>query len=70
MMAIESKTTVPSSSTSTGTAPGGENARMRARLSKRCGLRMSTMRSSNATPASFSASQARKAQLEALRVPE
>nr|WP_203322105.1 hypothetical protein [Pseudoxanthomonas beigongshangi] len=58
-----------SPSTSTGTAAGGENTAMRARFSNRCGLRMSTMRSSNAMSCSRSASHARNAQLEALRVP-
>lgn len=58
-----------SSSTSTGTAPGGENFAIAARLSNRWGTRMSTTISSKGTPASRSANQARSAQLEALRVP-
>ena len=68
MIARESKITA-SPSTSTGTAPGGENSRIRARFSKRCGTRISTTRSSKSMPCSRSASQARRAQLEAFFVP-
>ena len=51
-------------------APGGENSAIRARLAKRWGLRISTTRSSNSMSCSLSASQARKAQLDAFLVPE
>ena len=57
-----------SPSTRTGTAPGGENSAILARLAKRCGLRMSTTTSSNGMLASLRASHARNAQLDAFLV--
>jgi len=59
-----------SPSTRTGTAPGGEISAIFARLAKRWGLRMSTTTSTKGMSASLRASQARKAQLDAFRVPE
>jgi hypothetical protein len=53
-----------------GTVAEGEIVLMRSRLANRCGRRMSTMISSKSQSAARSASHARIAQLDALRVPE